>query len=144
MPEYLNYEDELNTVEDRMYELMFKKNKYSAPQTPQIELMKSFYKPTGVNPLNYERTMSDYYKPNDNYKTDDPNQLEKRAEEMQKELNKNKNPFYHDIPLDLLERYIELVDIGRELTVKFTESKPERVVDLFKEVKAILVPTRIR
>ena len=56
-------------------------------------------------------------------------------------FNENmKKQGYPDIPNDVLQRLIEVVEQGKKIPIRFSESKPERVVDLYNEVRYILVP----
>lgn len=41
---------------------------------------------------------------------------------------------------DVLQRIIDVVEQGKKIPIRFAESKPERIVDLYKEVQYILVP----
>lgn len=49
---------------------------------------------------------------------------------------------WNDVSDAHLIKIREAIDMGMETPTRFSESKPERVVDLFKEVKYILVPKR--
>ena len=63
------------------------------------------------------------------------------------------NEAYPDTPLedwtvwkpifreDILQRIIDVVEQGKKIPIRFSESKPERVVDLYKEVQYVLVPS---
>lgn len=42
---------------------------------------------------------------------------------------------------DVLKRIIDVVEQGKKVPIRFSESKPERVVDLYKEVQYVLVPS---
>ena len=41
---------------------------------------------------------------------------------------------------EILQRIIDVVEQGKKIPIRFSESKPERIVDLYNEVKYILVP----
>jgi hypothetical protein len=41
---------------------------------------------------------------------------------------------------EVLKRIIDVVEQGKKVPIRFAESKPERVVDLYNEVKYVLVP----
>lgn len=46
------------------------------------------------------------------------------------------------IPDEILQRIVDVVEQGKKVPVRFSESKPQRVVDLYKEVKYVLVPNQ--
>lgn len=47
---------------------------------------------------------------------------------------------YYEVPDDYLQAIIDAVELGKQVPVRFSEAKPERLVDLYKEVEYILVP----
>ena len=54
--------------------------------------------------------------------------------------NLEENPLLSEIPRDVAQRIIDVVEQGKKIPIRFSESKPERIVDLTKEVEYILVP----
>ena len=54
--------------------------------------------------------------------------------------------FVGDLKYDeeVLKRMIDVIEKGRKSPVRYTESKPERIVDLYNEVQAVLAPTEDR
>lgn len=59
-----------------------------------------------------------------------------------KKFKANMKDHWYDIPDEVLQRLIDIVEQWRKIPIRFSESKPERVVDLMKEVKYVLVPKR--
>lgn len=55
-------------------------------------------------------------------------------------LKKNAPVRLEFAPDDVLQRIIDMVEQGKKVPIRFSESKPERIVDLTKEVEYILVP----
>lgn len=47
---------------------------------------------------------------------------------------------FTDVPKDVLQRIIDVVEQGKKVPNRFSESKPRRIVDLYKEVQYVLVP----
>ena len=54
--------------------------------------------------------------------------------------NLEENPLLSEIPEEVAQRIIDVVEQGKKIPIRFSESKPERIVDLTKEVEYILVP----
>ena len=46
------------------------------------------------------------------------------------------------LPDEILQRIVDLVEQWKKVPVRFSESKPQRVVDLYEEVKYVLVPDK--
>lgn len=61
--------------------------------------------------------------------------VNKFQENMNKEYKRKE-----EIPTDILQSIIDVVEQGKKVPIRFSESKPERVVDLYNEVRYILVP----
>ena len=75
------------------------------------------------------------------------------AYEQETKFREKLNEAYPDTPLedwtvwkpifreDILQRIVDVVEQGKKVPIRFSESKPERVVDLYKEVQYVLVPS---
>lgn len=54
--------------------------------------------------------------------------------------NLEENPLLSEIPEEVAQRIIDVVEQGKRIPIRFSESKPERIVNLMEEVQYILVP----
>jgi hypothetical protein len=48
--------------------------------------------------------------------------------------------FTEEIPKDVLQRVVDIVEQWRKIPIRFSESKPDRLVDMYEEVQYVLVP----
>ena len=50
------------------------------------------------------------------------------------------NSMWESVPDQVLQRIIDVVEQGKRIPIRFSESKPERIVNLMEEVQYILAP----
>ena len=74
------------------------------------------------------------------FKHDVKNSYSPDLETFKDNLRKNAPVRLEYAPDEVLQRIIDVVEQGKKIPIRFSESKPERIVDLTNEVQYILAP----
>ena len=65
------------------------------------------------------------------------------AKKFAENLNQNENA-YGTVSEETAQGIIDTIEKGRQASIRFSESKPQRIVDAYKEVQYILVPEQMK
>ena len=90
---------------------------------------------------NYDKeSWNGYLNDVEEFKHDVKNSYSPDLETFKDNLRKNAPVRLEYAPDEVLQRIIDVVEQGKKIPIRFSESKPERIVDLTNEVQYILAP----